>query len=222
MKSLITLLSLMTLCALVISCSSKVSREGQYEIPLKQQLKDAERKAESTTSAPGSGKKGSVPSAGDDTFVPELQIVFPVIGKNSFIDSWGAPRDGHTHVGTDIIAKKMLPVVAVADGVISWVYGKKSGKCCYLAIDHEGDWQTRYIHLNNDTEGTDDGKGNGIAPGIQEDVFVKAGQIIGWVGDSGNAENKGSHLHFEILVHGENVNPYPYLKNAKVIEKPVE
>ncbi|MGH8911797.1 MAG: S-layer homology domain-containing protein, partial [Acidimicrobiia bacterium] len=67
------------------------------------------------------------------------------------------------------------------------------------------------IHLNNDSPGTDDGLAWGIAPGIERGVAVTAGQLIGWVGDSGNAEWSGSHLHFEIRVEGAAVNSYPSL-----------
>jgi hypothetical protein len=78
----------------------------------------------------------------------------------------------------------MLPVVAAADGVVRWI----GSECCILSIDHGGGWETWYIHLNNDTPGTDDGLGWGIAPGIERGTSVHQGQLIGWVGDSGNAE----------------------------------
>jgi murein DD-endopeptidase MepM/ murein hydrolase activator NlpD len=87
----------------------------------------------------------------------------------------------------------MTEVYAAADGTISWV----GSSCCSLGIDHDDGWETYYIHLNNDTPGTDDGQGWGVADGILPGTHVQAGQLIGWVGDSGNAEYVSPHLHFE-------------------------
>lgn len=137
---------------------------------------------------------------------PIYDIVFPVAGPNSYTDTWGDPRSGHTHEGTDIMADKGMPVVAAADGVVGWI----GTTCCYFEIEHAG-FETWYIHLNNDTPGTDDGLAWGIAPGIERGVAVTAGQLIGWVGDSGNAEGSGSHLHFEIRESGVAINSYPSL-----------
>ncbi len=150
-----------------------------------------------------------------------IDLVFPVVGEHRYTNDWHTPRDsGRKHLGTDILAKKMVPVVAIADGVVAWVRAnsKKGGECCYLAIDHESRgfaFQSRYIHLNNDSPGTDDGKKIGIARGIRKGVRVRAGQLIGWVGDSGNAEGTTSHLHLEIRdEYLRAVNPYRLLKNA--------
>ena len=72
-----------------------------------------------------------------------------MIGDVSFVDTYGAPRAGgtRTHEGTDIMTDgiKGLPVVAAANGVISWI----DDECCNLAIDHGGGWSTWYIHLDN-------------------------------------------------------------------------
>jgi peptidoglycan hydrolase-like protein with peptidoglycan-binding domain len=74
-----------------------------------------------------------------------------------------------------------------------------------------------YIHLNNDTPGTDDGLGWGIAEGIVPGARVSAGQLIGWVGDSGNAEDTDPHLHFELHdAYGVIVDPYPALLLAQL------
>lgn len=145
-------------------------------------------------------------------------IVFPVIGEVHYTDTfYDARSGGRTHNATDIMADKMQPVVAVADGVVRWT-GKT---CCYLSLDHGGGWETWYIHLNNDTPGTDDGLGWGYAPGIERGAKVRQGQLIGWVGDSGNAEWVGSHLHFEIHRDGTPINPYPYLLEAPTLLQPV-
>ena len=145
------------------------------------------------------------------------QIVFPVIGDVTFIDDFDQARSGgRTHEATDLMGAKGLPVVAAADGVVRWI----GSTCCYLSIDHGGGWETWYIHLNNDTPGTDDGLGWGIAPGIERGTQVYKGQLIGWVGDSGNAEWVGSHLHFQIFHDDVAINPYQYLLAAPRLTEP--
>jgi hypothetical protein len=157
-----------------------------------------------------------VPAAADG-FDPS-QIVFPVIGEVTFIDDFHQARSGgRTHEATDIMGEKMLPVVAVADGVVRWV----SSSCCHLSIDHGGGWETWYIHLNNDTPGTDDGLGWGIAPGIERGTKVAQGQLIGWVGDSGNAEHVAPHLHFQIFHNDVAINPYQHLLTAPRLTEPL-
>jgi hypothetical protein len=75
-----------------------------------------------------------------------------------------------------------------------------------------------YLHINNDTPGTDDGQGgveNAYAPRIKRGVRVSRGELIGWMGDSGNAESAGHHLHFEIRKpDGTAIDPYPSLLAA--------
>lgn len=154
------------------------------------------------------------------TFDP-AQILFPVIGEVHFTDTFGASRSGgRSHEGTDIMSYgvKGLPVVAAADGVVRWI----GSECCLLEIDHNERWSTRYIHLNNDSPGTDDGQAWGIAPGIVRGTKVTAGQLIGWLGDSGNAEWTGPHLHFEIRKDGVAINSYQYLVNAPRLNAPLE
>ena len=142
--------------------------------------------------------------------------MFPVAGPNSYRDTYGAPRDGgsRAHKGTDIIAARLVPVVAILDGVVTVVgNGHKAG--IWIELRHTGGWRSRYLHLNNDSPGTDDGRGRGVAAGIAVGVTVTAGQLIGYVGDSGNAERTTPHLHFEIRrPSGEAVNPYPILRRG--------
>jgi peptidoglycan hydrolase-like protein with peptidoglycan-binding domain len=138
-------------------------------------------------------------------------LVFPVQGDNTFGDHFWATRGGGIHHAVDIMAPKMTPVVAAASGTVQWV----GRNCCTMRIKHDDGWSSGYIHLNNDTPGTDDGQGWGIAPGIQAGSRVSAGQLIGWVGDSGNAEGTRPHLHFELIdPHGVYVDPYESLRAA--------
>ncbi|KKU79264.1 MAG: Peptidase M23 [Parcubacteria group bacterium GW2011_GWA2_47_7] len=130
-------------------------------------------------------------------------IEFPVNGPNNFFSDFGAPRGGGTrkHLGNDIIAAKMTPVVSAVNGTVNYVISPEAAWGYEISIiDAEG-YQYLYFHLNNDTPSTDDGKGgeaNAYAPGLDRGQSVTKGQLLGWVGDSGNAENTVSHLHFEI------------------------
>ena len=152
-------------------------------------------------------------------------MAFPVGGDDYRItDSFGDCRDAcaRSHEGVDIMAPKGAPVYAVAAGTATWV--SDSSNCCRLGIDHGNGWFTRYLHLNDDlvqdgtyVDGTD-GQGWGIADGIADGVEVEKGQLIGWVGDSGNATEGVSHLHFELRrstggAHWESepIDAYPYL-----------
>ncbi|HEX6221658.1 MAG TPA: peptidoglycan DD-metalloendopeptidase family protein [Acidimicrobiia bacterium] len=143
-------------------------------------------------------------------------IVFPVAGPHSFTDTFGAPRDGglRRHAGIDIFADKGVPVVAVADGVIEDVSEKYlAGQ--YVIVRHDDGWRSKYLHLDDDTPGTDDGLGTGYATGVEVGVRVTPGTVLGFVGDSGNAESTAPHLHFGLFQpNGLPVNPYPALARA--------
>ena len=154
-------------------------------------------------------------------------IYFPHQGLDSeFSNDWGRPRgdDGErTHKGNDIFAPKLTPVVAVADGFVTFVgTTERPGK--QVRIRHADGYETFYFHLNNDTPDTDDNRGgdeHAFAPGIEKGVFVAAGTVIGYVGDSGNAEQTPSHTHFELRRRGVAQNPYKYLRATMVRQKRV-
>jgi len=150
----------------------------------------------------------------------DYDLVFPVDGGHHFSDTFWAGRSHGFHVGQDIMADKMTPVVAVADGVVrlvNWTSREHMNpdRCCTLVIRHDDGWESWYIHLDNDTTGTDDGKGWGIKRAITPGVRVAAGEHIAWVGDSGNAENTAPHVHFELRdPNGVVVNSYGSLVAA--------
>ncbi|MCZ7664055.1 MAG: peptidoglycan DD-metalloendopeptidase family protein [Thermoleophilia bacterium] len=166
---------------------------------------------------------GAVFAASDAAVVP---ILFPLEQKVAWTDTFGAPRSGgRTHEGNDIMVPKMTPLLAVVGGTLDWM--NLSGKTSsynglpYYNILLRGDDGNDYfyIHMNNDTPGTDDGLGGtqyAYAPGLSNGTHVKAGQLIGWAGDSGNAEEAGSQLHFEIHLGGYKnpIDPYNSLKAA--------
>ena len=150
----------------------------------------------------------------------DYELVFPVDGPHHFSDTFWAGRSHGFHTGQDLMADKMTPVVAASSGVVrlvNWTAGPDMNpdRCCSLVIRHDDGWESWYIHLDNDTTGTDDGQGWGIKRAIAPGVRVEAGQHIAWVGDSGNAENSAPHVHFELRdPSGTIVNSYSSLVAA--------
>jgi hypothetical protein len=154
-------------------------------------------------------------------------ITFPVVGVVSYGDDFQDPRSGgaRVHEGNDIMGKKMQLLVAAVDGTITKVnYPEATWGYSVTITDSEG-YRYNYLHMNNDTPGTDDKKGDGFfayAPDVQDGNPVVKGQLIGYMGDSGNAEGTSPHLHFEIRAPGSNdpLNPYFSLKAAPRIPAP--
>jgi len=146
-------------------------------------------------------------------------IIFPVQGGASFSDDFGDARSGgRVHEGNDLIAPKMTPIVAARAGRVVFAPMTEPSYGYMLSIAGDDGYKYNYLHINNDTPGTDDGLGGpryAYAPGIQEGVMVAQGEHIAWVGDSGDAEATVSHLHFEIrLPDGSAIDPYQYLEAA--------
>ena len=143
-------------------------------------------------------------------------FVCPVPGSR-FINDWGFARSGgRSHKGTDIMSPKGTPVLAVADGIVHEM-GTHRLSGYFVRLDHGNGYLTTYMHLNNDTLGTDDGDGGpwtAYHATLYEGKEVRAGEVIGYVGDSGNAEGTKPHTHFEINLDGHKKNPYPWLADA--------
>ena len=136
-------------------------------------------------------------------------FVFPVASKRSFVGSfWGAVRDGgrRRHEGIDIFAKKGTPVVAISDGIIvSKGSTPRGGKVLWLRSSSHA-VTAYYAHLDQHK--------------VKSGQFVRKGQVIGTVGNTGNAKYTPSHLHFGIYKLTGAVNPLPYVKNSKKIVVP--
>lgn len=152
-------------------------------------------------------------------------LIFPVIGASYFSNDFGAGRIGHTHQGNDIFGKKMQPLVAAQDGYFRYVPYPEPEYGYAIFLNGDDGYDYWYIHLNNDTPGTDNGRGGGMnayAYDILSGNPVVKGQLIGYMGDSGNAEATSPHLHFEIHgADGNAFNPYDSILAAKKITKPV-
>ncbi|MGH9118899.1 MAG: M23 family metallopeptidase [Acidimicrobiales bacterium] len=136
-------------------------------------------------------------------------ICFPVVEPVHFTSSFGAPRSGHRHQGNDLMGGKGFHLVAAADGVVVDLRGPGQGYSGHsIRIQGVDRWFYSYLHMNDDNWGTDDGSAPVelvFAPGLAVGSPVLAGQFIGYMGDSGNAEGSGAHLHFEIRQPADNL-----------------
>lgn len=130
--------------------------------------------------------------------------VFPVAGRSQFADTWGAARDQQRqHEGTDIFAAEGTPVLAVNDGTARKGTDPLGGQVVTLT---DSDARYYYAHLSG-WEGTFPRQ-------------AKAGDVLGYVGTTGNAAGKSPHLHFGKYVGNEAQNPFDELTAARLLTAP--
>jgi len=134
------------------------------------------------------------------------RYVFPIYGPVSYGDTFGSPRaDVSWHHGDDIFAPLGAPILAVADGTIFSVGWNEIGGWRFWLRDRQGN-EFYYAHLS------------AYSPFARNRAHVRAGTVIGFVGNTGDAEGTPYHLHFEIhpvallsLGYDGAVDPTPYL-----------
>jgi hypothetical protein len=148
------------------------------------------------------------------------RLIFPVVGPATYYDDFGQARGSSSHQGNDLMAKKKSLAVAVEPGKVKfWTTSSRAG--CMLYLYGNSGTTYLYIHLNNDRTKANDNTGacvQGIAyaRGLENGGRVRAGQAIGYVGDSGDADGGSAHLHFEVHPSdGAAVSPYRYLRRAQ-------
>jgi len=126
------------------------------------------------------------------------QYSFPVGSPYSFSNDWGAPRKGHSHQGNDILAPMGTPAYAVIGGNVSNTSGGSAGLWQILNGDDGNVYW--YMHMK----------------GFAASGRVSTGQVIGYVGNTGNASGGPSHVHFELHPGGGGaVNPYYFLTSIQ-------
>ena len=140
-------------------------------------------------------KNASMPS--------RLPIPVDNIKARQLKDTWGASRSsGRLHEGIDIMAPRGTKVLSATEGLIADLRNNNLGGKVVWILGPGGTWHY-YAHL--------DGHKRGLSVGD----YVKKGQVIGYVGNSGNARHTAPHLHYGLYLQGKGrgaVNPYSYLR----------
>jgi peptidoglycan LD-endopeptidase LytH len=141
------------------------------------------------------------------------RLTVPVAGiaAAALRDTYDEMRGAAPHRALDIAAKRGTPVVAVDDGRVRKLFTSDKGGLTIYQFDTEGKLCYYYAHLDN------------YAVGLSEGDLVHRGQVIGFVGTSGNAPENAPHLHFEVTrvgpqgswYGGEPMNPYPMIVNPR-------
>jgi murein DD-endopeptidase MepM/ murein hydrolase activator NlpD len=140
-------------------------------------------------------------------------LVIPVAGvpADRLRDSYDDPRSGgRVHHAIDIMAPHRTPVLAAADGTVLKLHNSGAGGTTLYLLDRDGVTRYYYAHLD------------GYVAGIREGQEVFRGQVVAFVGDTGNAGRGNYHLHFSVAIlgdpkrwwEGENVNPYLLLTSS--------
>lgn len=139
-------------------------------------------------------------------------LVIPVAGvrPEALVDTFDQGRPGHRHEAIDIAAPRGTPVHAVDDGKVAKLFTSVPGGLTVYQFDPGGQLAYYYAHLDR------------YVPGLKEGMPLRRGDVIGYVGTTGNAAPDSPHLHFAVFRlgplkqwwKGEAVNPYPALRNA--------
>jgi len=160
----------------------------------------------------------NITPAGDTTlvgsYIGKLKLIIPVQGvrpdqlQDTFMD---ARTEGRVHDAIDIPAPGGTPVLAAGDGEIAKLFQSERGGITIYQYNSDKKLIYYYAHLQRYADA--------LAPG----KFVRQGEVIAYVGDTGNAGPGNYHLHFSISVipnptrywEGTNINPYPLLRNSQ-------
>jgi murein DD-endopeptidase MepM/ murein hydrolase activator NlpD len=198
--------------------AAEARRRAEAEEARKRAEAAARAAASSTSSSSSSGSSSSISSSSSSTASSSSSssgsasaapapaaisgFVCPVQGGASFIDSWGFPRSGgRRHKGVDMFNSRNTPLLAVVSGTVRFSSNSLGGRSTYV-YGNDGN-KYYYTHLERHP--------SGISSGSR----VNAGDVVGYLGNSGNARFTSPHVHFEIRPGGGSaVNPYPTVRRA--------
>lgn len=161
---------------------------------------------------PGLSSSPAVPTESPrESFVGHVNLVIPVVGvkPEQLLDTFADARsEGRSHDAIDIAAPAGTPVIAASEGEIVKLFQSDKGGITIYQLSPDKKLVFYYAHLQR------------YADGIHEGKYLRQSEVIGYVGDTGNAGAGNYHLHFSIATitdpkrhwDGTNINPYPLLK----------
>lgn len=194
--------------ALLGWCSPRVARD---HLPVRERTAPLMRsrsilaESKAPVPEPHAGKTGA------DSLPHELSMPVFGVDPGSVTDTFGERRSGNrTHEALDILAPRGTPVFAVDDGIVKKLFTSVPGGLTVYQFDREEQYSYYYAHLD------------GYAPELHEGQRLRRGDLVGYVGTTGNAPRNSPHLHFAVIRldpdkkwwTGTPINPYPLLVKA--------
>ena len=163
--------------------------------------------APATAPVPSTTAPAAAPAPGQPPALSNLMMPVEGVQAAKLADTYGQARGKESHEAIDIAAPKGTRVVAVADGKVVKLFDSKEGGLTVYQFDPSQTYAYYYAHLDK------------YAEGLKEGMELKKGDLVGYVGSSGNADPATPHLHFTIFEltpekqwwKGKAVNPYPLL-----------
>ena len=182
------------------AAAAQAARAAEEQAVADRAAADAAAQAAVMASAPSpdSASEATGDGGGGDGGGGGGGIICPMAGSSSYADGWGNPRSGgRRHQGVDMMASTGTPLVAVVSGSVTFKHNSLGGNSIWLKGSNGDSYY--YAHLS-------------AYEGSSRDV--SQGEVVGYVGDTGNARG-APHLHFEVHPGGgAAVNPYPYVVAA--------
>ena len=132
-----------------------------------------------------------------------LPVPVEGVGVRALRDTWdGARSEGRTHEGIDIFAKRGTPVRSTTEGIVAQVGTNRLGGLV-VWVAGPGGQRHYYAHLDRYAD-------------VEAGQRIQPGRVLGYVGNTGNAENTPPHLHYGVYDVGGAINPYPLLRAKSV------
>jgi len=166
--------------------------------------------------APGPDPAAAPGAADGAALLAARKLQLPVQGMaaRDLSDTYNQGRGGRPHEAIDIMAARGTPVLAVDDGTLVKLFTSVPGGLTVYQFDPQNRLAYYYAHLDS------------YAPGLKEGMALKRGDLVGYVGSTGNAAADAPHLHFAVFLlglekqwwKGTPVNPYPALKSAAELQ----